>query len=149
MQHCKYYWIGANSIKLSSNRESSNIWSNIWSNQNWHKCWSNYLISGSMGINRDAHKYNLMFFINLVVYTNYPEKKLSIYVITPWKLQHLHMNFFSLKIFLTLNYFLGYFQVLLYMWFIWFSTFSNLIKLAIESKKKSELNSDSIPFYFF
>ena len=47
MQHFEYYWIGANSIKLSSNRESSNISSNIWSNQNWHKCWSNYWICGS------------------------------------------------------------------------------------------------------
>ena len=54
MQNFDYYWIGANFIKLSSNRESSNIWSNIWSNRNWHKCWSNYWISGSAQYSRSC-----------------------------------------------------------------------------------------------
>ena len=57
MQNFEYYWIGTNSIKLSSNRKSSNISSNIWSNRNWHKCWSNCWISGSAQLDEPINLY--------------------------------------------------------------------------------------------
>ena len=64
----------------------------------------------------------------------------------PWKFQHLHMNFFSLKRSLTLNYILGYFQVLVSGLFD--SPHSQMPLYWSLKFKKSELNSDSIPFVF-
>ena len=87
------------------------------------------------------YKYDLMFFINLVVYRNYPEKIINIFYET-MDFRHLRMVFFYPKKIFNLKLHSGLFSGV-NMWFICFSTFSNAIKLVIE------LNSDSIPFFFF